>query len=517
MTKIKRRTKRLLRKLLVLAGVAVVMGAALCFTYPAVEHVFQPYSYNYYKYRPTQEVVSSVDVSGLSPAKAVPILMYHGVVQNEDLENTQLSNFIAEMEMLKKEGYQTISLEELESFLNGQYVLPPKPVIITFDDGRKDSYYPTDDILKKLGFRATIFVATGKTNKQDKFFLSWDELKIMKDSGRWDIQAHGTDAHGLIEVDSEKTKGRFLTSRKYVNGKGLETVEEFNQRVEQDYLQNINDIKNHLGIAAKYYAIPLNDYGEENPSNYPDAYALNNELVKKYFSMAFVEVFVYDEEGGTFPKKGLQTFNFQDASPYRIARIEVKNMEASDLKRLLEEGEPKQAKMRIGKSDPVAFEEATELLFGSMKFTADGLHLMASKDSPSARAVFGFQSWNNYSVEARIRRLRGRSVVLQAYVSDNNNYISFGLTDNGVFLRETVDGVEKEMGSSMFSEGSMLKGATLKLVMKDRRIGAYINGKMVFNLVPISLRRGAVGFKVWDDKGNGESILEVLTVVPTML
>ena len=112
-------------------------------------------SVKYYHYSLKKDVVAK-DVSSLPDATAVPVLMYHGVVLKKDSANTTLKNFRKQMEALKKEGFETISVEEFDLFRQGKFVLPKKPIIITFDDGRKDSFYTTDDIFAKLGFKATL-------------------------------------------------------------------------------------------------------------------------------------------------------------------------------------------------------------------------------------------------------------------------------------------------------------------------------------------------------------------------
>src|SRR5712692_6428093 len=70
---------------------------------------------NYNTYTPPK--IIQMDTSKLPPAKGVPILLYHRVTYNYDTTNTQLNIFISQMEMLKRDGYKTISIHDLDLFL----------------------------------------------------------------------------------------------------------------------------------------------------------------------------------------------------------------------------------------------------------------------------------------------------------------------------------------------------------------------------------------------------------------
>lgn len=297
-------------------------------------NAMRSYSYVYGYSLPRDLVVE--DVSTVSSAHAVPILMYHGVVDNGLLgANTMRANFIAQMEMLKRKGYTTISIREYDLFREGKFTLPAKPVIITFDDGRKDSFYTVDRILEKLGFKAAIFVATVKANEQDPFYLGWDTLAHMWSTGRWEIEAHGRNSHDDILINEEGVYGTYLTSRMYASLAGLESVEEYKKRIEKDYINGIMDIKTHLGIDARYFAVPLNDYGDHETSNYGGSYAFNEELTRRFFRLAFVQAQQLDGVA-------LESFyNDSNSDPYTLKRLEVGNMNSENLAKELERFEPR--------------------------------------------------------------------------------------------------------------------------------------------------------------------------------
>ena len=77
--------------------------------------------------------------------------MYHHLEDN--INNTTVispKSFENQMKLLKMEGYQAISAQQLYDYLNDQAPLPQKPVLITFDDGYFSNYEKAYPILKNM-------------------------------------------------------------------------------------------------------------------------------------------------------------------------------------------------------------------------------------------------------------------------------------------------------------------------------------------------------------------------------
>lgn len=130
--------------------------------------------------------------------KAVPILMYHKVNPDPAVGGYGLRvsprSFEKQMAYLSRSGYSAISLTDLADHFDVGKPLPPRPIIITFDDGYLDNYTYAYPILKKYGFTATIFVVAGTVGGINDFdsnegrqpenrMAGWKELKEMADGG----------------------------------------------------------------------------------------------------------------------------------------------------------------------------------------------------------------------------------------------------------------------------------------------------------------------------------------------
>jgi peptidoglycan/xylan/chitin deacetylase (PgdA/CDA1 family) len=145
----------------------------------------------------------------------VPVLMYHSIADHKESKYAYLSTpvniFNMMISYLFEHRYNTITLDELYNYLSTGERLPPKPIVITFDDGYLDNWVNAFPILKKHGMKATVFVVPefvdptaelrptlydvwkGRMREVELLrqgFLSWDEMKEMSRSGLIDIQSH---------------------------------------------------------------------------------------------------------------------------------------------------------------------------------------------------------------------------------------------------------------------------------------------------------------------------------------
>lgn len=120
----------------------------------------------------------------------VPILMYHYLSvppRDADIYRLDLSvtpaNFEAQLAYLQEAGYTSISMATLIQHLSGHTDLPPKPIIITFDDGYVDNYANAFPLLQKYGFQATFSLVTQPIDFGDPNYMSWENVIEMHAAG----------------------------------------------------------------------------------------------------------------------------------------------------------------------------------------------------------------------------------------------------------------------------------------------------------------------------------------------
>src|SRR5215831_14364836 len=145
----------------------------------------------------------------------VPVYMFHSIADCDKTPYGHLSipvrTFDSELAYLRKRNFRTITLEDLYNYLAAGEEVPPKSIVLTFDDGYLDNWVNVFPILKKYEMNATIFVVpefvdpctnlrptlsdmwAGKAKideLSDRGFLSWNEMREMQNSGLVDIQSH---------------------------------------------------------------------------------------------------------------------------------------------------------------------------------------------------------------------------------------------------------------------------------------------------------------------------------------
>jgi hypothetical protein len=90
----------------------------------------------------------------------IPILTYHNFTTEEGSSyKINIVEFEKQMDYLATQNYSVISLSELLEGLRDNQ-LPPKPIVITIDDGYKSTFTLAYPVLKKYDFPATLFIYT---------------------------------------------------------------------------------------------------------------------------------------------------------------------------------------------------------------------------------------------------------------------------------------------------------------------------------------------------------------------
>lgn len=139
--------------------------------------------------------------------QTVPILCYHRFGTGSNKMVVSPASFAAQLDWLAKHGYHVIRLSQLVGFLAGREALPPRSVVITFDDGYETVFRHAFPLLRQHGFPATLFVYTDFVGTGDG--LGWSQLAEMARSGLVDIQAHSKTHRNLIERSPGETDERY--------------------------------------------------------------------------------------------------------------------------------------------------------------------------------------------------------------------------------------------------------------------------------------------------------------------
>lgn len=170
----------------------------------------------------------------------VPVLMYHYLSvppEGSDIYRRDLSvspeQFAAQLDRLQAEGYTTISLYTLHAYLTQGTPLPPKPVILTFDDGYRDNYEQALPLLAARKLTATFFIVTDFIDRERPEYLSWDMVRELYAAGM-SIEAHG--------VDHTTLRGRSQADLEYQALRSYETIQD------------------RIGVRPRFISYPAGEY-----------------------------------------------------------------------------------------------------------------------------------------------------------------------------------------------------------------------------------------------------------------
>ncbi|WP_028060017.1 polysaccharide deacetylase family protein [Candidatus Solirubrobacter pratensis] len=233
---------------------------------------------------------------------AIPVLAWHGIGPARDGYSTSRRAFARQLALLEHLGYTTISTREWAAFRAGKTAgLPAKPILLTFDDGRLDSYRGADAVLQRMGMRAAMFVITGEIEKRSPFYLTWAELHRMQDSGRWDIEPHAHEGHVEVAVSATGAKAPFYAARRFTRSQGRESLQGWKARVSAD----LSALRKRLaaqGMQPHAFAVPFGDYGRR-AANDPRIPRLLSGLLTRQFGNFFLQADDNDP-GFTTPRRG---------------------------------------------------------------------------------------------------------------------------------------------------------------------------------------------------------------------
>ncbi len=171
----------------------------------------------------------------------VPILIYHSIRPYVHSDTKGSRRWIAtpqtlesELSWLRENGYTSVTFDALTASVSRGAPLPPRPVIISFDDDWQSQYDNAVPLLRKYGFTATFFVwvrAVGRAHH-----MTWDEIREL------DAQGMEIGCHTLTHLILTKLKSDVQLRHEIVAAKDL--------------------IEAHIGHPVTSLAYPFGQYDE---------------------------------------------------------------------------------------------------------------------------------------------------------------------------------------------------------------------------------------------------------------
>ncbi len=165
-------------------------------------------------------VVALCGALGVSGCETVPILLYHHI-GHESTQSGWVSEdrFREQMLFLRDEGYTPITASELDRIELDGYPAPPRPIVITIDDGFQDFYIHAFPVLESFGFTATMFLVHDRLGDDEHTrvrepapFLTVPEVLHMQQAGI-EFQSHGMTHARLRDLGDQAARRELEVSK----------------------------------------------------------------------------------------------------------------------------------------------------------------------------------------------------------------------------------------------------------------------------------------------------------------
>ena len=159
--------------------------------------------------------------------RSLRVLMYHKV---NDLQENPLtmpvSVFDEQMDQLRGLGYTVVDLQAVLAHYVDGIPLPPKAVLITFDDGYHDNLANAAEVLKRYGYPAVLFVPIGYLDDRQPLpheerlaaqgilnrTIDWEEMADLERAGIR-IESHGISHRPLADLELDEAAREIALSK----------------------------------------------------------------------------------------------------------------------------------------------------------------------------------------------------------------------------------------------------------------------------------------------------------------
>ena len=151
-------------------------------------------------------------------SQPLPVLMYHHISPRPGLVTCSPENFRAQMQWLAENRWKTLSMAEFSNYLQTGKI-PPRHILLSFDDGYLDNWVHAHPVLQEFSLRATIFLITARigdgairsyhgqgvlpelpshheaaaavnAGQCDTAYLRWSEVEAMQQAGTAEFHSH---------------------------------------------------------------------------------------------------------------------------------------------------------------------------------------------------------------------------------------------------------------------------------------------------------------------------------------
>ena len=211
-----------------------------------------------WEYVPAMAPVSESDpVEGYS----LPIIMYHSMLKDKARHGQYVispDEFESDLKYLRDNGYETVVIADLIDYVANGTPLPPKPVMLTFDDGYYNNFLYAAPLLEAYNMKGVLsiigYYTDAYTEKPDEnayySHVTWEQVKQLVENGPFELQNHSYNLHSA--------KGERKGTMKLKS----ETLGQYHEFLSADIMRLQNAFKEHTGYQPTAFCYPFGAVSE---------------------------------------------------------------------------------------------------------------------------------------------------------------------------------------------------------------------------------------------------------------
>ncbi|MBR7211483.1 poly-beta-1,6-N-acetyl-D-glucosamine N-deacetylase PgaB [Pseudomonas sp. B2021] len=200
-------------------------------------------------------------------------IAYHDVEDRDPdqaVVAVRTERLIEQLAWLRENGYQAVSVDQILAARRGGPALPPKAVMLSFDDGYSSFYTRVMPILRAYHWPALLapvgswidtplnqpvdFAGTPRPRAE---FLTWQQIREVSQSGLVEIAAHTDANHKGILANPQGNLEPAATTRVFdPKTNGYESEAQFQARMRADVAAISNKIRTVTGKAPRVWVWP---------------------------------------------------------------------------------------------------------------------------------------------------------------------------------------------------------------------------------------------------------------------
>lgn len=404
--------------------------------------------------------------------------------------------------------------------------VPRNAILVTFDHGRRTSYFGTKSHLRRAGWRGVMFLWTKPIEDRDHASLLWPYVRSMVRARSWEIGAQSHYGFTPVLANAAGRKGNFMTTPAWLPDlQRFETPDEFSNRIRADHEKNRGLIERRGGTRPRAYAYPYGDFGQFQARG-AFMRQVNLAHVSEFYDLAFVS--------GNLP------VNTRYSDPRRLNRLRVRpEWSGADLLAYLEKAWPRGTPDIDGKAEDLA--SAWIVDWGQMNMEMGRMSLQSMEGTTGAKMwLAGSDLARDFYARVEFRLFRGQMGLYLRASPDEETYVYLGIDARGeAWLRERHAGINQERPDddvnhsdlglwlrqkhpslerfTLASSATRLEPRdthTLELYVRDQLLYAVLDGNPMFG-THIRLRGdakpGMLGISVWDPQ-RGQARVDIAHV-----